>query len=281
MKKYIDLIRIKHWIKNVLIFLPMFCGKALNIQNIIITILGFISFSLSASFIYIINDIKDIEKDKLHPRKKKRPIASGKISKNKALFISIILFSLSFILDYLTHNNLFTIHFYLLISYIIINVLYSFGLKNIAILDIVFLSLGFVIRVYYGASLINIKVSDWLFLTILSSALFLVLGKRKKELITNKNVRKSLLDYNEIFLNNFQNITLTLTLVFYSLWAMEQNIKFMIYTVLLVIVIFMRYLLIVEKNNEGDPATIFYSDKILIILSLIYILIMSFIWVVL
>lgn len=279
MRKYFDLFRIKHWIKNILIFIPFVCAKVINIENIFITLLGFFSFSFAASFIYIVNDIKDIENDKLHPRKKNRPIASGKISKENSMFISVIILLISIILNYLVNSSILC--FSLLVIYVFINILYSFGLKDIAIMDIVLLASGFIIRIYYGASLVGVEVSDWLFLTILSGALFLGLGKRKKELLSNKYVRKALKDYNESFLDKFQNITLTLTLVFYSLWAMEQNIKFMIYTVILVIIIFMKYLLSVEKNNEGDPATIFYSDKGLMLLGLLYLIIMFLLLVVL
>ena len=103
MKKYLQLIRIKHWIKNLLIMVPMFYGKVLTYHNISITILGFIIFSFLSSFVYIINDIKDIEKDKLHPQKKNRPIPSGKISQNLALFIAIILLVMSFVLNFVEY----------------------------------------------------------------------------------------------------------------------------------------------------------------------------------
>ena len=152
----------------------------------------------------------------------------------------------------------------------IINILYSMGLKNIAILDIILLATGFIIRVYYGASIINVPVSDWLFLTILNASLFLGLGKRKKELINNKDSRKVLKEYNEAFLDRFQYISLGLMLVFYSLWTIEQDIKFLSLTIPLLIIIFMKYCLIIEKSDEGDPTTILYQDKMLLFLCLIY-----------
>lgn len=274
MRKYLQLIRVKHWIKNFLIFIPMICGKVINDKNMLITILGFIAFSMGASFIYIINDLRDIEKDKIHERKRFRPLANGIIKKKTAKLIAVLLFGLAIGINVAITGNLLNIASYLLLGYIFINVLYSYYLKNIVIVDVLLLALGFVLRIYYGAALVNIIVSDWLFLTILSGALFLGLGKRKKELINNIQVRDNLKNYNREFLDKFQYMMLTLTLLFYSLWAKEQTNSLMIYTVVGIIVIFMRYCLIIERQDEGDPATVLYADKPLMILCLIYSFIM-------
>ena len=268
--KYLKLIRVKHWIKNLLIFIPLICSGFINIDNVLNLIIGFFSFSFMSSFIYIINDIKDIEKDKLHPKKKKRPLPSGEITKKRAIIIAIILLIASLSFNYIIHKEILNTSLYLLLGYMIINVLYSMGLKNIAILDIILLATGFIIRVYYGASIINVQVSDWLFLTILNASLFLGLGKRKKELINNKDSRKVLKEYNESFLDKFQYISLGLMLVFYSLWTIEQDIKLLSLTIPLLIIIFMKYCLIIEKSDEGDPTTILYQDKMLLFLCLIY-----------
>lgn len=268
--KYLKLIRIKHWIKNILIFIPLLCSGLINYNNVIDCIIGFFAFSFASSFIYIINDIKDIEKDKLHPTKKNRPLASGKVKKSTAIYIAIFLITLSIASNFLINNSIFNLSLYLLFAYIIINILYSFGLKNIAIIDIILLASGFILRVYYGASIINVEVSDWLFLTILSGSLFLGLGKRKKELITSEKSRKVLQEYNEAFLDKFQYVTLGLMLVFYSLWVIEQDIKYLSFTIPLIIILFMRYCLIIEKSDEGDPTTILYQDKFLMLLSLLY-----------
>ena len=270
MNNYFKLIRVKHWIKNLLIFIPLICSGFITKNNIITCIAGFFSFCFASSFVYVINDIKDIEKDKLHPTKKNRPLASGKIKKSIAIYIAMLLIILSIISNIIINNSIFNTSIYILISYIIINILYSFGLKNIAILDIALLASGFVLRVYYGASLINVVVSDWLFLTILSASLFLGLGKRKKELIQNINSRKVLKEYNEAFLDKFQYLSLGLTLVFYSLWAIEQEAEYLIFTIPLIIIIFMKYCLNLEKNSEVDPTTILYQDKVLVLLCIIY-----------
>lgn len=280
MKNYLKLIRVKHWIKNLLIFIPLVCSRHLNIDNILLCIEGFFSYCFASSFIYIINDIKDIDKDRLHPRKKDRPLPSGKIKKSTAIFIAILMLILSITINNLINNNFLNTSLYFLLGYIIINICYSFGLKNEAIIDIVILAAGFVIRVYYGASIIEVDVSSWLFLTIMSSSLFLGLGKRKKELINNKESRKVLQEYNETFLDKFQYLSLCLTIVFYSLWTIEQSIKYLYLTIPLFIIIFMKYSLNIEKNDEGDPTTILYQDKLLMGLCFIYGIMMLFLLVV-
>lgn len=281
MKKYIQLIRAKHWIKNFLIFLPLVCSGLLTLKNTLLCIGAFFAFSFASSFIYIINDIKDIEKDKLHPRKKNRPLASGKIKKTTALCIAALMIILSITINAFIIKSFFNEAIIILFLYIIINILYSFGLKDIAILDIVLLTAGFVIRVYYGASIINVEVSNWLFLTIMSASLFLGLGKRKKELINNKESRKVLTEYNEAFLDKFQYLSLALVIVFYSLWSIEQDIKYLSCTYSLLILIFMKYSLNIEKNDEGDPTTILYQDKLLFLLCIIYSIVMVLFMVVL
>lgn len=270
MKKYLELIRVKHWIKNFLIFIPMVTAKIVNYTNLYYLLIGWLSFSLASSFIYIINDIRDIEKDKKHPRKKNRPLPSGKIKKSTAIYIAVIMLILALLLNTYINGNILNVSLAYLVIYLILNILYSFGLKNVAIIDVVILAFGFVLRVYYGASLIDVKVSEWLFLTILNASLFLGLGKRRKELETSKEVRKVLDDYSKPFLIRFQYLCLGLTLVFYSLWAIEQIIPNLIYSIPLLMIIFMRYCLIIEKSDEGDPITIIYTDLPLIMLCLVY-----------
>ena len=270
MNDYLKLIRVKHWVKNILIFIPLICSGLVTYSNVISCIEAFFAFSFASSFIYIINDIRDIEKDKLHPRKKNRPLPSGKIKKSTAIYIAVLMIILAITINTIINNNFLNTSLYFLLGYIIINICYSMGLKNIAIIDIVLLASGFVIRVYYGASIINVDVSSWLFLTIMSASLFLGLGKRKKELINNKESRQVLQEYNEAFLDKFQYLSLTLTIVFYSLWTIEQSIKFLYLTIPLLIIIFMKYSLNIEKNDEGDPTTVLYQDKLLMGLCLIY-----------
>ena len=152
MKKYIKLIRVKHYIKNLLIFLPIiFSQRITDITALTKTLIAFILFCISTSIIYVINDIRDIDKDKNNPKKKTRPLASGEISIKQAIkviiILSIILISGMIIFF---RNNVYVIA--IMVVYIIINMLYSIKLKNIPILDIAILATGFLLRVILRSS---------------------------------------------------------------------------------------------------------------------------------
>lgn len=273
MIKYLKLMRIKHYIKNLLIFLPLIFSQNINSRNILLTILGFISFSFASSTIYIINDIKDKEKDQNHPTKKNRPIAAGTISVPNALILAILLLILTIaILIYLSAFNKF-ISIYI-ITYILINIMYSFGLKNIPLLDVFILALGFLIRVLYGGALINVEVSTWLFLTVLSISFYLGLGKRRNELMAQKNpeniTRNVLKYYNKEFLDKNMYMCLSMTIIFYSLWCQDLNSKYIMWTIPLVLLICMKYSLNIETGTSGDPVEVLLKDKILLILIGLY-----------
>ena len=127
---------------------------------------------------------------------------------------------------------------------------------------------------YYGAFVIDVPVSSWLFLTILSASLYLGLGKRRKEFKNSEAVRPVLKYYDKRFIENFMNITLTLVIVFYSLWALEQANEFLYFSIPILIVIFMQYMLFMETGDDGDPVTLFFKHKSLMGTSLLYIVYM-------
>ncbi len=283
-KAYIKLMRPKHYIKNLLIFLPIIFAKNLfNIELMKVTLIGVIAFSLMSSIVYIINDINDVEEDRKHETKKKRPIASGNVDIKNAYILAIILFLVTILLNGyiqlqgLNENKLTYIIFY---GYLIMNILYSIKLKHIPILDVTILALGFLFRVIYGALITGISISNWLYLTILAFSFYMGLGKRKNELKQNgsKN-RKVLKDYNESFLNNNMYTCMAIGIVFYSLWCIDINtginsIINIIYTVPIVIIICMKYSLDIEGKTSGDPVNVILNDKILILLAVIYAVIM-------
>ncbi len=280
MKNYLKLIRVKHYVKNILVALPMICASLFNLESIGNIAIGFLSFSFLASFIYIINDINDVENDRKHPKKKNRPIASGKVSIPSAIIIAIVLLLLSLTLNTVAMNSLFNNALFFLFAYLIINIAYSFGLKNAPIIDVLLLASGFVIRIYYGAAIVGVEVSKWLFLTTLSASLYLGLGKRKKELLVRENVREVLKYYNETYLNNFMNIFLCLIIVFYSLWVMEQGLTSLYFSIPMLIVIFMQYSLFIENNDEGDPTTVILHNKSILATVLLYGIFMIYIMVI-
>ena len=268
LKNILKLMRIKHYLKNGLIFLPLiFNSQLFEIKPLLMTFYGFISFCLISYAVYVINDIKDVEKDRMHKIKKNRPIASGAISIKEAILLFIVLTISSLCINIFIIKEFSSI---LLISlYLILNIMYSLGLKNIPIIDVVILVSGFVIRVIYGASITSIEISKWLYLTVMSGSFFMGFGKRRNEIIKQGNDSRAVLKYyTKDYLDKFMYACLVLTLMFYSLWSVDTSTtaKFgenMIYTIPLVMIIFMKYCLDIEGNSYGDPVDVITSDKIL------------------
>lgn len=275
--KYLKLIRVKHYLKNVLIFLPaIFAGIIFDGTVLFKTLIAFLSFSFTSSIIYVINDIRDAESDRNHPVKKNRPIASGAVTIPSAVIVVIVLLLITVALLYFS-NLLFNFASLILIFYLIMNLLYSFGLKNIPLIDVAILAFGFVIRVIYGGAIIDVEVSNWLFLTVLSVSFYMALGKRRNELLKSgdKNTRKVLTYYNKDFLDKNMYMCLAIGIVFYSLWTMSYTIlPLLVWTVPLIIIILMKYSMDVEIGGDGDPIEVVYNDKTLLALILGYAIIL-------
>ena len=285
MKDYIKLMRVKHYIKNGLIILPIFFSQGLFNYSILKNIFfAFLSFSLMCSVVYIINDIKDIEKDRKHPEKKTRPLASGRIKKKNAYALLTVLLVVSLVLNmFSTTGKNLTISYLLLICYLVLNILYSFGLKNIPLIDIIILVSGFVIRIIYGSVITNIEISSWLYLTVMSMAFYLGLGKRRKELEKNDSKSRKVLEkYSKNFLDKNMYLCMCLTIIFYSLWTIDpvisQNHKILIWTVPLVLIICMMYSMDIEGSSYGDPVEVIINNKCLLLIVIIYIILMFFIF---
>lgn len=282
MKNYLKLIRIKHWLKNGLVVLPLFFGKEiLNVDKITSVILAFLIFSIISSIIYVINDINDIENDRNHPTKKDRPLASGKISIKNAILVLILLLILSTSSIIYLYNKTTNIYIILIpIIYIVLNILYSLKLKQVPIIDVAILVSGFVLRVYYGGVSSNIEISTWLYLMVMFGSFYLGFGKRRNELKQNKenNTRKVLEFYNKEFLDKNMYVSLGLAIISYSLWCVDPLTKtnitsnYLILTIPLIMMIFQKYSLIIEGDSDGDPIEVILNDKTLIFLLLIYII---------
>ena len=279
---YIKLIRVKHYLKNFLILLPLiFSGYLLNSNYLVSALIGFVEFSLICSVVYIINDINDKEIDMKHDKKKNRPIASGKVSVREGVIIIGILLTILIIilLIYGIKNSALLI----LLLYLIINLGYSFGLKNIPLVDICILTFGFVARVLFGGAITGVVVSSWLNLTVLAMAFFIALGKRRNEMNkTGKTTRKVLKYYTKEFLDKNMYMFLSIAIVFYSLWTVDDRVVNrinvnLLWTVPIVIIICMRYSMIVEDDNDGDPVEVVIHDKILLSLLSFYAITLIFI----
>lgn len=226
------------------------------------------AFSLCASAVYIFNDTTDIEKDRLHPRKKERPIASGKVSKGTALIFSALLAFISFILAY----NITPAFLYFLLLYFFIHVLYSLYLKHIAVVDIFCIASGFVIRVLAGGGAFHVDVSKWLLLTMFMISLVLAAGKRLGEVnMLNEKAeahRKSLNVYSISTLNEILIISSSASLVAYALYTVEQ-FPSLVYTIPIVTFGLFRYLML-SKQGLGDPTEAMTRDKLLALTIIIW-----------
>jgi 4-hydroxybenzoate polyprenyltransferase len=170
----------------------------------------------------------------------------------------------------------------LLVLYLILNLAYSFGLKNIPIVDITILVAGFLIRILYGAFVTGITISNWLYLTVIALSFYFALGKRRNELkhISDGETRQVLKAYPINFLDKNMGMCLTLANVFYALWSMDEKTKsfynndYLIFTVPIVLLITMKYSLDIEGESDGDPVEVLLHDKVLLALCVLYLAVM-------
>lgn len=284
----LKLLRPRQWIKNFALFAGItFAGELFNVDLFSQVVSGFIAFCLFASSTYIFNDILDVKKDRLHPFKRLRPIASGKVSVPEAILILAVILLIAFSVS-LSTSLFFTV---IGIAYIILQILYSTIFKSITIFDILFIATGYILRILAGEAISNFHTSIWLLLTAVSLSLFLAVGKRRSELTLLQNVkgakidevRKTLSHYSEALLDSFATIFATSTFVFYGLFTFLAtprsfhigldillpeylpsylNRKWLMMTILPVIYGLMRYLQDIYEKKEGEsPDKVLLSDK--------------------
>jgi len=278
-KDILQLIRVKQWIKNFFLFAPLiFSHHLFDETYLLISIKAFVAFCFISSVVYIINDITDFEQDKNHPVKKNRPLPSGKISRPTAIVISFMFFVGMMIFAY-DLNLKFKIA---IATYFIINLFYSFKLKQIVLLDIFFIAFGFMIRIIAGGWVIDVYISSWLILTTLFLSLFLAVTKRRSELAiieNNSTTRKVLSDYSINFADQMATISAAGTVISYALYTVSERTKELfhtenlIFTTPFVVYGIFRYLYLVHKKNLGEnPTYIVTSDVPMIINIILWIL---------
>jgi len=286
MKNLIYLIRPHHYIKNIFILLPLFfSGQFTNTDQLLNGLIAFAAFSLSASAIYIFNDYKDINYDRKHPKKRNRPLASGLIKKNTAIFLMITLLIIGFLLMGSVNKDSLIV----LTIYVLLNILYSLKLKRIALLDITIIAIGFVLRLFAGSFSYNVTLEISIVIMTFLLALFLALAKRRDDvLIFNQSgtkTRKSMDGYNLQLIDGNILVMSAIIIVAYLQYTTTFEIieKFdnenLYLTSLFVIFGIMRYLQItfVEKKS-GSPTEVILKDKIMQINLILWIL--SFVWII-
>lgn len=272
-KDFLELIRIRQWVKNLFLAIPtFFAGTILNIDILTVLFSGILSFSLVASGIYILNDYRDKETDRIHPKKKFRPLASGVINPSVALLIAVISLCVGLGIAALLNQNFF----FLLLIYLIINIAYTSGLKNISILDLLLVSIGFIIRIYAGGVLTNVPISHWLAIMVFLLALFLVVAKRKDDLVVQEaigeQVRKASSFYNTEFVNSVITLLSATILVAYMMYTLSAEVtqrlgsEYLFTTTIFVVAGIMRYLQIIfVEKRSGSPTEIFLKDKFIML----------------
>jgi 4-hydroxybenzoate polyprenyltransferase len=265
--------RPSHWVKNLFLFAALiFSGRLLYLEGFLLTLVGFFLFSFASSGIYLINDIADLEEDKLHPIKSVRPIPSGVLSVGAAGVASAVLLLVAVAGGFVISASFGGVA----VAYILINIVYSFYLKDIVILDVMAIAISFVLRVVAGAVIIGVPPSEWLILCTLLLSLFL--EKRAS------NHRSVLEHYSPYFLDQMTAIVTASTVMSYALYTISDetvkkfNTKDLIYTVPFVLYGIFRYLYLVHRREEGgNPTKIILTDLPLIFNVIAWVLVCGFI----
>jgi decaprenyl-phosphate phosphoribosyltransferase len=263
------LIRVKQWVKNLFLFIPLFfAGKLFDLNALSSIFSGFVAFSLVASAVYILNDYNDLEKDQAHPEKRNRPLASGLIGIPFAFTLMAIILSAGMVLAWVIDPLFFAT----LAIYLTVNLAYSFGLKNIALLDLFIIALGFILRIIGGGLLAGVAVTQWLMIMVFLLALFLALAKRRDDLMifqkSGQQVRKSVENYNVQFLDSCLTLISAIIMVSYLMYTISPDVAqrhgtdHLYITAVFVIAGMMRYLQItMVENKSGYPTRILFQDS--------------------
>jgi decaprenyl-phosphate phosphoribosyltransferase len=284
--QYLKLIRIPQWIKNFFVFVPLVFSQHLFDQSYFLTSLSaFFVFCLISSLVYITNDIVDAEADRLHPVKKNRPIASGKIPVGAAITLAAVLF-FAIVILLPAFNNKFILA---AVLYLVLNVFYTFLFKHKVLLDIFSIAAGFMIRIVAGAYVIDVPISSWLILTTMFVSLFLAIMKRYSELQTiseanTGSTRKVLAYYSLNFTEQMATVAAAGVIICYALYTVSArtvdvfNTENLIFTTPFVVYGIFRYMYLVYMNKKGENTTeIMLTDVSLIVNIFLYLTITTLI----
>lgn len=272
MRHYIQLLRPQQWLKNSFVFAPIFFSNhLLEVNYLVPTILVFVSFCFISSSIYCFNDLRDVEADRQHPQKCKRPIASGAVSVRSGYTIMVLCFLLAFgVLLFVTSPH-FKYLFLIIGAYWLMNIAYCIKLKQYAIIDVSIIAVGFVMRVLIGGLAANVWVSQWLVLMTFLLALFLALAKRRDDFSlfeqTGKKPRVSITGYNKEFINEAIAILSAITMVCYIMYTMSDEVierigsDYLYLTSSWVLVGLFRYMQkTIVYGDSGSPTKTLYHD---------------------
>ncbi len=266
-------LRISQWIKNFFVFAPLiFSQNVFNWPLLFRTIIAFVLFCILSGAAYILNDIRDVQEDRVHPVKSKRPLASGKLKTSHALFACILL-----ALAGLGGGFLIDISFFIaLLVYLLLQIAYSSWLKHVVIIDVLVVAAGYLIRVIAGGLAVEIQISPWLFICTFLIALFLALSKRRHELVLldkkAETHRPILKEYTPQLLDQMIAVVTASTVISYCLYTISSETvakfgtKNLLFTVPFVLYGIFRYLYLVHQKDEGgSPEALIIKDKPLLV----------------
>ena len=273
---FLELARPLHAIKSLIVFAPLFFTFEINIDLYLITLVAFTLFYLASSTIYVFNDIIDLEKDKLHHLKMNRPIASGRVTTKEAKYLLITLLIFTTFISFLFNEELF----FIILIYLFINILYSLVLKKVFLVDIIVIAFGFILRLFAGAAIADISLSHWIIvITFLLASLLAVSKRMDTENIVSANSTSTSKLYTEknikviIFILTISLIGVYISFTLFSEIIIKHNILYLPINSIFVIFGVARYLYILSKNPINyDPITIFFSDHLLKITFILWIL---------
>ncbi|SFG36112.1 decaprenyl-phosphate phosphoribosyltransferase [Prevotella sp. KH2C16] len=272
MKNILRLIRLRQWVKNLFVLVPLFFGGALlNAEAVFAGIITLASFCFVASSIYCLNDIRDVEADRRHPVKCKRPIASGAVTIGQAYAFMIVMFALSLAVLFLLPAHQLEVGG-VIVFYFVLNVAYCLKLKEYAIVDVCIVAFGFVLRILAGGVAAEVVLSKWIILMTFLLTLFLSFAKRRDDVLrmdeTGIAPRKNTIRYNLTFINQAITITASVTLVCYIMYTVSPEVVANLHTENLyltsvfVLVGLLRYIQIaVVDQQSGDPTKVILKDR--------------------
>lgn len=273
MKNIVLLLRPQQWIKNIFIFLPLFFhGDLANLQMLFRAFIAFFCFSFAASSIYCFNDIYDVEADRKHPQKSKRPIASGVVSTFNAYCLMAFMILVSLCLAYFALNTVAMSAIVVICFYYLMNITYCIWLKHIALIDVFIIAVGFVLRVILGGVVNEIILSHWIVLMTFLLALFLAFAKRRDDVILYQETgilpRKNVNRYNLDFMNQALTVISTVTLVAYVMYSVSDEIMdqfdshYVYLTTIFVLAGILKYLQItIVDVKSGSPTKVLLRDR--------------------
>lgn len=278
----IALMRPHQWIKNIFVLMPLFFGgQLLDASSWKEALITFIAFSFIASAVYCLNDLCDLEADRLHPKKCKRPLASGKISRSDDIVLMIVLSALSLAISYFLLGSSNVKVILIILFYLCLNILYCLKLKQYAIIDVFIVSFGFVLRLVAGGVACNIWLSPWIVLMTFLIALFLAFAKRRDDVVLYENqrikVRKNVIQYNLSFMNLTLSLIGAITIVCYIMYTISPEVelrfenKFVYVTSVFVLAAILRYLQVsIVDQRSGSPTKVLLHDRFIQICLLLW-----------